>query len=67
MNRWFILTLLCLVGFAFSQNSSPPSDTNVVLRVSLAGEQNQFHIGEKIPLELSYSSAVKDRYQHGPV
>ncbi|HWC19224.1 MAG TPA: HEAT repeat domain-containing protein, partial [Terriglobales bacterium] len=45
-----------------SQNNSP-TDPNVVPHVSVASEQSQFHIGEKIPLEVSYSAAVKDRYQ----
>src|SRR5438105_10273370 len=62
MFRCSILPLLCLVAFGFCQKT-PPTDANVVLHVSLASEQNQFHIGEKIPLELSYSAAVKDRYQ----
>jgi hypothetical protein len=60
--RRSILALLCLIASGSSQNA-PPDDANVILRVSLAGEQKQFHIGEKIPIELSYSSAVKNRYQ----
>jgi len=57
-----VLALLCLVASGSCQ-STPSADGNVILQVSLAAEQNQFHIGEKIPLQLSYSSAVKDRYQ----
>lgn len=53
---------LLLIGSGSSQNNSP-TDPNVVLHVSLASELSQFHIGEKIPLELSYGAAVKDRYQ----
>ena len=53
---------LLLIGSGSSQNNSP-TDPNVVLHVSLGSEQSQFHIGEKIPLELGYSAAVKDRYQ----
>lgn len=53
---------LLLIGSGSSQNNSP-TDPNVVLQVSLASEHSQFHIGEKTPLELSYSAAVKDRYQ----
>ena len=53
---------LLLIGSGSSQNNSP-TDPNVVLHVSLPSEQSQFHIGEKIPLELSYSAAVKGRYQ----
>ena len=62
MFRCSILALLCFVASSYSQNA-PPTDSNVILHVSAAGEQNQFHIGEKIPLELSYSTAVKDQYQ----
>ena len=64
MFRCSILVLLCivLVASGVSQNT-PPTDPNVVLHVSLASEQNQFRIGEKIPLELSYSATLKDRYQ----
>jgi hypothetical protein len=62
MFRCSILALLCLVLSASSQNAAP-IDTNVILHISVASEQNQFHIGERIPLELSYSTAVKDRYQ----
>jgi hypothetical protein len=34
-----------------------------VFEVSIATDQREFHIGETIPLQLSFSSAVKDRYQ----
>src|SRR5437879_2815741 len=63
MSRWFILMLPFILTLSFSQSTASATDANVVLRVSLVGEQNQFHIGEKIPLELGYSSAVKDWYQ----
>jgi hypothetical protein len=35
----------------------------VVFLVSIAGNQTEFHIGETIPLQLAFSSPVKDRYQ----
>src|SRR5579872_1881475 len=62
MLRMLILSVVFLVASAFSQ-SPPPTDTNVVLRISVVSEQSQFYIGETIPLQVSYSSAVKDRYQ----
>jgi hypothetical protein len=34
-----------------------------VLEVSIATNQREFRIGETIPLQLSFSSAAKDRYQ----
>jgi len=64
MFRCSVLALLSLliVDSGSSQNTSP-KDPNVALHVSLTSAQSQFHIGEKIALELSYSAAVKDRYQ----
>jgi hypothetical protein len=54
--------LLSLVGYSCAQ--SPPSvDENVFLVLSITSGQTEFHIGETIPLQLAYSSAVKDRYQ----
>lgn len=38
-------------------------DRNVVLQASLASDQIQFHIGERIPLRLAFSSAVANRYE----
>jgi hypothetical protein len=34
-----------------------------VLQVSIATDQREFHIGEAIPLQLAFSSNVKERYQ----
>ena len=50
------------VGHACAQ-STPPVDRNVVLKVALAKDQREFRIGETIPLQLSFSSAVKNHYQ----
>ena len=50
-------------SFPTRRSSEPPFDPNVVLRVSIASDQREFHIGETIPIQLSFSSAVKDRYQ----
>lgn len=60
------LSFLLLVGIAVvhtSAQSTPPVDRNVVLKVSIASDQREFRIGETIPLQLSFSSTVKDRYQ----
>jgi hypothetical protein len=38
-------------------------ECNAVLRVSIAGDQRRFHVGETTPIQLSFSTAVRDRYQ----
>ncbi len=61
-----LLTSLLLVGMAVGHTcaqSTPPVDSNVVLKVSIANDRREFRIGETIPLQLSFSSTVKDRYQ----
>jgi hypothetical protein len=61
-----LLMLLLLVGIAVAHTcaqSTPPIDSKIVLEVSIATNQREFHIGETIPLQLSFSSTVKDRYQ----
>ena len=55
--------LLALAASPSGTSSEPPFDPNVVLRVSIASDEREFHIGETIPIQLSFSSAVKDRYQ----
>ena len=60
------LTFLLLTGIAAvhtAAQSTPPVDRNVVLKIAVATEQRQFRIGETIPLQLSFSSTVKDQYQ----
>ncbi len=54
--------LLALAASPSGASSEPPFDPNVVLRVSIASDEREFHIGETIPIQLSFSSAVKDRY-----
>ena len=54
--------LFILMAYSCAQ-SSPAIDRNVVLVVSIASDQTEFHIGETIPLRLAFSSLVKDRYQ----
>src|SRR6266496_1206108 len=61
-----LVTFLLLVGIAalhVCAQSTPQVDPNVVLKVSIASNQREFRIGETIPLQLSFSSTVKDRYQ----
>ena len=61
-----LLTLLLLVGLtvaSVSAQSTAPVDPKIVLKVSLASSQREFRMGETIPLQLSFSSNVKDRYQ----
>src|SRR3954466_171178 len=61
--RSLVLALLFgMVGHATAQ-SSVIVDRNVVLQVSIANDQREFHVGETIPLKLAYSSAVKNTYQ----
>jgi len=60
------LTLLLFVGIAIVRSyaqSAPPVDPKIVLQVSIATNQREFRIGETIPLQLSFSSTVKDHYQ----
>src|SRR5215217_6452687 len=61
-----LVGFLLLVGIAVVHTcaqSTRPVDRNVVLKVSIASDQREFRIGETIPLQLSFSSTVKDRYQ----
>src|SRR6266571_1822457 len=55
--------LLALAALPPSASSEPPLEPNVVLRFSIASDRRAFHIGETIPVQMSFSSAVKDRYQ----
>jgi hypothetical protein len=58
-----LIVLIALSGTSARAQSEPPRDTNVVLRVSIVGDQRQFRVGETIPIQLSFSAAVRDRYQ----
>jgi len=55
--------LLLSSGSATNAQVVIPEDKNVVLEVSIPGEQREFHIGEIIPLQLRFSSAVREQYQ----
>ena len=62
--RLLLLLFLVVAGAgATCGQSTPPTDSNVIVKVSLATSQREFHIGEIIPLQLAFSSSVKDRYQ----
>ena len=57
------LTFLLVVGIVavpICAQSTPPVDPKVVLKVSIASDQREFRIGETIPLQLSFSSSVKN-------
>jgi hypothetical protein len=61
-----LLALFLFVGISIGHTcaqSTPPVDPNVVLKVSLAKDQREFRIGETIPLQLSFTSSVKNQYQ----
>src|SRR4030095_1874153 len=54
-----VITTCAIVGNAQNENVDP----NVRLDFSVAGSRSEFHLGETIPLQLAFSSTVKDRYQ----
>jgi hypothetical protein len=55
--------VLLIVLAARRAPSESSFDPNVALRVSIAGDRREFHIGETIPIQLSFSAAVENRYQ----
>jgi hypothetical protein len=60
------LTLFSILSFSVATvaaQSKPPLDSNVILQVTIVGNQQEFHIGETIPLLLSFKTMVKDTYQ----
>ena len=61
-----LLALLLLVGLSAAHacaQSSTAIDSKVVFKVTLASNQREFRMGEVIPLQLSFSSAVKNHYE----
>jgi len=62
MRSLVLALLLGLTGYSYAQ-SLPPIDRDVILQVSSASDQSEFHIGETIPLKLAFSSVVRDRHQ----
>lgn len=58
-----LLATLLLFAFTLAGQSTPEVDENVLLEVSIANSQTAFHIGEAIPLKLTYRSKIEKRYQ----
>jgi hypothetical protein len=42
---------------------SPPVDPKVLLQISVTAKNNEFRIGEKIPVTLAFNTRVKNRYE----
>jgi hypothetical protein len=61
--RFLALSLLLGSSGLCCGQSRSPAPPNVVLHISLATDQSKFHIGETIPIQLSFSASVRDRYQ----
>lgn len=55
--------LVCVPAVQTRAQSTPALDQKVAFEVSIANNQREFHVGETIPLRLSFSSPVKGRYQ----
>ncbi len=64
-NKRASILLLLVVASAWraGAQSLPSIDRAVVLEATIATKQKEFQIGETIPLQLAFSSKVKDRYQ----
>ncbi|PWT87769.1 MAG: hypothetical protein C5B55_14255 [Blastocatellia bacterium] len=62
MRRIAILFLIALSA-AVARSQTDGVDPDVRLEVSVLGNQTEFRIGETIPLQLAFSSKLKDRYQ----
>ena len=65
MQKFFLTTGLVLILqlCSFAQGSQPvlaPAD--VVLKLGTEGDRQQFHLGELIPVEFSYTATVPGRY-----
>lgn len=61
-----LLTLVLFLSVAVAPvcaQSTPSVDPKITLKVSLANNQREFRMGETIPLQLSFSTSAKDRYQ----
>jgi len=58
-----IFSIISFLGAAVAAQSKPSVDSNVVLQVTIAGNQQEFHIGETIPLLLSFKSTVREIYE----
>jgi len=58
--RLFVLLLLSAVLFV--PLSLVPQESGAAVAIRFSGGTNQFHIGEVIPVELSFSASVSDTY-----
>lgn len=69
MKRALLFLLLTLAfGFVESETEpdpepSPPVDPKVLLQISVAAKNNEFRVGEKIPVTLAFNTRVKNRYE----
>jgi hypothetical protein len=64
VKRAFLLLVLAMGAASAAWYAIPTrSDQTVSLEVSVAGWQRTFQVGEVIPLQLAFSSAVPERYQ----
>lgn len=61
------LFLLAFAAAALAQSPeetpTPPPDPKIDFKVAVVGNRREFHIGEIIPLKLSFGSRLKRRYQ----
>lgn len=55
--------LLPLFIYASAESSAPSQPEGASLLLSLKGGDQQFHVGEVIPLQLSFSSSIPGRYR----
>jgi hypothetical protein len=63
---WLFVSLGAIVATSAPEEKptpTPPVDAKVIFRVSINGHGNEFHMGERIPITLSFSSKVKDHYR----
>lgn len=65
-----LLFLLLTLAFGFVEGEtepdpepSPPVDPKVLLQISVAAKNNEFRVGEKIPVTLAFNTRVKNRYE----
>ena len=65
MKRTVFLLVFATTGLAQwrEEEPAPPIDPKIDFRVSVIGKRNEFHLGEIIPIKLSFSSPLKRRYQ----
>ena len=65
MQKLFLTTgmVLIVLLWSFGENIEPvPAPGDVVLKLGTEGDEHQFHFGELIPIEFSYSAKTPGRY-----